>query len=104
MRFDNYVKAAAEQHLNNDDLALIRQTAVKMAEDIDTLPASTVLLKMLNHINLITVNNTMVDVLALQKENEDLKLQIKAMGQGYFKLAMENEELQTKLESLGVEA
>lgn len=102
MRLDTYTKIVANQYLSDDELAVIRQYTTKMLETERDHPIGLFAMRMLNHINLITLDNAMVDVLALQKENKDLKLQLKAMGQGYFKLAMEKDELEVKLEELGV--
>lgn len=100
MRFDNYAKAAAEQYLNNDDLALIRKTAVEMAEDIHTIPVGAVLLKLLNHINLVTADKAdMVDVLALQEKLNDRETRLKAMERAYFEMVVERDWLREKLNS-----
>jgi hypothetical protein len=102
MRLDTYAKIVATQYLSDNELAVIRQFTTKMLETERDHPFGIYSMRMLNHINLITADNAMVDVLAIQNENADLKLQLKAMGQGYFKLAMEKDELEIKLEELGV--
>lgn len=104
MRFDNYVKAAAEQHFNSDDLALIRQFTTKMLETERDHPFATLVMKMLNHINLTTVNNNinMVDVLDLQEKLTDRETRLRAMERAYFEMVVERDWLRDKLNSLEV--
>jgi hypothetical protein len=98
MRLDTYAKSAADQYLSNDDLALIRKTAVEMAGDVHTIPVGTVLLKLLNHINLVTADKAdMVDVLALQEKLTDRETRLRAMEKAFFELVVERDRLREKL-------
>lgn len=102
MRLDRFTKEMANQYLTNDQLTEIRKTATAIVEIDRNDPTGTTILKLLNQLILVTADKSMIDIRALQDENAYLKQQLKAMGQGYFKLAMEIDQLQIKLESLGV--
>lgn len=102
MRLDNYTKEAVNQYLSNDDLAIIRKSATEMVQNIHTQAAGSVLLKLLNHINLVTLDNSMVDVLALQERLDDRETRLRAMERAFFEKVVEVDRLKEKLELLEV--
>ena len=101
MNLQTYARAMADQYLSNEQLAEIRKNAVEMAQDIHTIAAGSVLLKLLNHIILITADKeSMVDVLALQEKLTDRETRLKAMERAFFEMVVERDWLKQKLESL----
>ena len=100
MNLQTYARAAADQYLSNEELAIIRKSATEMVQNIHTEPAGTVLIKLLNHINLVTADNSMVDVLALQEKLTDRETRLRAMEKAYFEMLTERDWLRQKLESL----
>lgn len=101
MNLQTYARAAADQYLSNDELAIIRKSATEMVQNFHTEPAGTVLIKLLNHINLVTADKAdMVDVLALQEKLTDRETRLKAMEKAYFEMLVERDWLRNKLNSL----
>lgn len=102
MRLDTYAKIVATQYLSDNELAVIRQFTTKMLETERDHPFGIYSMRMLNHINLITADNAMVDVMALQEKLDDRETRLRAMEKAYFEMVVEKDWLREKLNSLGV--
>ena len=101
MNLQTYARVMAAQYLSNEQLAEIRKTATEIVEDNRTEPVGNMLLKLLNHIILITADKeSMVDVLALQEKLTDRETRLKAMERAFFEMVVERDWLKQKLESL----
>lgn len=101
MNLQTYARVVQDQYLSNEQLSEIRKSATEICEDNRTEPVGNMLLKLLNHIILITADKAdMVDVLALQERLTDRETRLKAMERAYFELLVERDWLKQKLESL----
>lgn len=67
MNLQTFARVVQDQYLSEQELAIIRKNATEMAKNIHTEPASTTLLKLLNHIGLITADNNYLQ-LRLKRE------------------------------------
>jgi hypothetical protein len=105
MNLQIWAKSVQDTPFTDEELAAIRRfvtDALEKPRSAEETARLNLELRLLNHIG-ITSSGIMVDVLQLKQENEKLKQQVSEMAKSYYKLAMENEELQKRLE-MGVMA
>jgi hypothetical protein len=105
MNLQIWAKSVQDTPFTDDELAAIRRfvtDALEKPHSVEEKVRLNLELRLLNHIG-ITSSGIMVDVLQLKQENEKLKQQISEMAHSYYKLAMENEALQKRVE-MGVMA
>lgn len=105
MNLQIWAKTVQDTPFTEDELAFVRKfitDALEKPQAAEEVARLNLELRLLNHIG-ITSSGIMVDVLQLKQENEKLKQQVSEMAKSYYKLAMENEALQKRLE-MGVMA
>jgi hypothetical protein len=105
MNLQIWAKSVQDTPFTDDELAFVRKfitESLEKPQSAEEVARLNIELRLLNHIG-ITSSGIMVDVLQLKQENEKLKQQVSEMAKSYYKLAMENEALQKRLE-MGVMA
>lgn len=105
MNLQLWAKTVQDTPFTDEELVVIRKhitVALEQPQTAEEIQRLNLELRLLNHIG-ITSSGIMVDVLQLKEENEKLKQQNSEMAKSYYKLAMENEALQNRLD-MGVMA
>lgn len=105
MNLQLWAKTVHDTPFTDEELVVIRKHitgALEQPQPVEEISRLNLELRLLNHIG-IASSGIMVDVLQLKEENEQLKRQNSEMAKSYYKLAMENEALQKRLE-MGVMA
>lgn len=105
MNFQIWAKSVQDTPFTDEELVAVRRfvtDALEKPQSTEEIVRLNLDLRLINHIG-ITSSGIMVDILQVKQENENLKKQISEMAHSYYKLAMENERLQEKLD-MGVMA
>ncbi|MDQ0873756.1 hypothetical protein QFZ77_002415 [Paenibacillus sp. V4I3] len=100
MNLQIWAKTVQDTPFTDEELVAVRRfvtDALERPQSTEEIVRLNLELRLINHIG-ITSSGIMVDVLQLKQENEKLKQQISEMAKSYYNLAMENEELQKRIE------
>jgi hypothetical protein len=111
MNMQTSIRVASNNKYTDEQLGIIRRHMVQIVESGDCdLPVTLLVdqvISLLNHINLATLDNPMVDVLALQEKLTDRETRLRENGKAYFQLSMqaersdeENKRLKEKIKLL----
>lgn len=97
MNLQTSIRIASNNKYTDEQLGIIRRHMVQIVESGDCDLSESMLvdqvIKLLNHINLASLDNPMVDVLALQEKLADRETRLKENGKAFFQLSMQEERL-----------